>query len=229
MNMEARQTDTPHSYSRWERFQNWLYYHKLWLIVAAVLLWIGGTMVWNLLGIGKTEPDYRFAYVGSAPLPEDCVAALETQLATLGEDLNGDGSVVVTLQQHVTGSGADEETALAYGYAASVTLMADLTDEESCFFLLEDPEAFQLDYQILADADGEMPESGDFSVEGKTWRWEDCPVLAGLELGSGAEGAYQSLLASLYVGMRCYYQPERVPAWEQYRSYWNTMIAGAIS
>ena len=124
---------------------------------------------------------------------------------------------------------ADEETALAYGYAASVTLMADLTDEESCFFLLEDPEAFQLDYQILADADGEMPESGDFSVEGKAWRWENCPVLAGLELGSGAEGAYQSLLASLYVGMRCYYHPERVPAWEQYRSYWNTMIAGAIS
>ncbi len=42
-------------------------------------------------------------------LPEDTVNALQTQLATFGEDLNGDGKVVVTLNVY-TLDYSDEDT-----------------------------------------------------------------------------------------------------------------------
>ena len=58
---------------------------------AALVVLVAGT-VWRALH--RVEPDYRVAYVGSLPLPDDAVASLETALAALGEDLNDDGAVV---------------------------------------------------------------------------------------------------------------------------------------
>ena len=79
-------------YTKREKFRNWFYYNKLWVLVALVIAWVLGSMLWNLLGIGRKEPDYRFVYIGTR-LPEDCVEALEAGLASLAEDCNGDGTV----------------------------------------------------------------------------------------------------------------------------------------
>lgn len=221
-------------YIKKEKLANWFYYNKLWVIVGAVILWVVGSMLWNILGIGRVEPDYRFAYVGSRKLPEDCIEALEAGLASLGEDMNGDGVVTVTVTQHVTVDPADLEN-MVYSYAADVTILADITEGESDFFLIEDPESFQLDYQILAHLDGSIPADADYAAMDKVYAWSNCPRLAALELGA-YEDAYldqmetgdcQDLLSGLYIGRRYYYDPPMEESAEGNEKLWQAMTEGA--
>ena len=39
-------------YTRWEKFQNWFHYNKLWVAIVALVIWVAGSMLWNVLGIG---------------------------------------------------------------------------------------------------------------------------------------------------------------------------------
>lgn len=222
------------TYTRLQRLENWFYYNKLWVFAGAVILWILGSMVWNLLGIGQTAPDYTISYMGRRKLPQDCVTALETALAQLGEDLNGDGKVVVKLNQRVVtdNSYADNMT---YSYGAEITMLADITEGESHFFLLENPVDFQLSYQVLANPDGSVPGADDYEALDKVYRWADCPVLASLKLGTYEDsylditetGEIQELLKDLYLGRR-YYVGNSAPAHlEQYEALWGILTEGA--
>lgn len=224
--------------SRKERAANWFYYNKWWLAVWAVLLAILGSILWNLLGIGKVRPDYIFAYVGTDALPGDCSAALERELAALGQDVNGDGRVVVELRQYISGSSeADPENALARAYAASVTLAADVAAGESYFFLVEKPAEVQKSYLIFPNLDGSLPEKDDYSVEGKVLRWAACPVLSGLELGEYQEetlgrsvtGDCQERLSALYFGRRGFYDEKKASNQQANEALWAVLTEGAVS
>ena len=160
-----------------EKRKNWWDYHKWFVVAGIVLLGIFGSIVWNALH--QVKSDYQIAYVGEYALPDDTAAAIEAGFAALGEDLNGDGSVVVRLVQYASSGGTDAQAIMA----AEVRLMADLTEYESYFFLLEDPEAFQELYDGLLESD--WVELGDglylarrvFLLD-KTCRWhEECTAL----------------------------------------------------
>lgn len=135
---------------RWYWFKNWLHYHWLYLIIAAVALWVGISWLGNALHWGETLPDYQIAYVGKSALPEDTAHAIEAAFAQYGEDLNGDGIVSVKLNQYVSDT-EDVENASTYALAAQMQFLADMNAEESYFLLLDDPAHFQLDYQALAN------------------------------------------------------------------------------
>lgn len=221
-------------YTKWEKFRNWFYYNKLWVFVGAVILWVVGSMLWNVLGIGQTEPDYRFVYVGTR-LPEDCVEALEAGLASMAEDCNGDGAVTVVVTQCVTTSNETLENQI-YGYGAEVALLADITEGESHFFLMEDPENVQLSFQILANMDGSIPADDDYEAMDKVYAWADCPRLASLDLGT-YEDAYldqletgncQDLLAGLYLGRRYYYDEAMEKYPEANEKLWQILTEGAV-
>ncbi len=222
--MEKRQ------YTRWEKFTNWFYYNKWWLLVGGIVLYVVLTMVWNALGIGQVQPDHCIAYVGSRSLPQNCVTALEQALSPYGEDVNGDGRVTVRITQHITTNSADAQNQL-YGYAAEVTVLADISQGESYFFLVEDPEQFQQYYQILAHLDGSIPAEEDFSAADKVLKWADCPVLAGLELGQYTDayldqtenGDCQALLKDLYLGRRYYYDPEMAASQGENDRMWDRL------
>lgn len=224
----------PRQYTTKEKLANWFYYNKWWLLVAAIILYVIGNMVWNALGIGQIKPDYCVAYVGNSPLPADCVSALEKELAALGEDLNGDGTVTVKLHLYVNSSNETVDD-LTYSYAAEVTLLADITEGTSYLFLVEDPAEFQLNYQILAEADGSAPEEDDFVASDKVLRWADCPALAGLELGGYEEkvldqvltGDCQELLSGLYIGRRYYYNESEAVNLEGNEKFWQVLTEGA--
>lgn len=203
-----------------ERLANWFHYNKLWIVVWAVILSIVGSIIWNMLGIGRVRPDYIFAYVGADPLPGDCVDALERELAALGEDVNGDGSVIAEVRVYAMNRGGDVETTLYYNYAADVVLVADITEAESCFFIVEDPAGFQATYQVLAQADGTTPEEGDLKVDDKVFRWGDCPVLAGLAMDQGP-------LENLYIGRRCFYDEKQAKNREANDTLWEAITKGA--
>lgn len=199
---------------------NWFHYHKWWIVAGVVVLSIIGSMIWNALGIGQLKPDYIFAYIGGGELPEETAAALETELAALGEDVNGDGRVMVELRQYAMNRGGDIETALYYNYAADVVLVADITAAESYFFIVEDPAGIQTAYQIFAEADGAPPKDDDFEVDDKVFRWSGCPVLTGLAVN-------QESLENLYIGRRCFYDEKQGEGQEANDAFWTVITKGA--
>ncbi len=157
--------DKPVELTKKQRRQNWWHYHKWYVALGAVAVLIGASLIWH--AAAQIHPDYQLAYVGTYPLPEEEAAAWVERLSALGVDCNGDGRVVVQLNQYPTGMSGDDAM---YAAASNVKLMADFDSCESYFFLLEDPDAFQESYDILQE-DWFPAESGLFLAR-RTF-WED--------------------------------------------------------
>ena len=212
-----------------EKRRNWWHYHKWHIAAGAVLIAIPCSIAWSALR--QIKPDYQIAYVGENTLPDDTVTALETELAALGEDQDGDGRVVVRLAQYASSSRAEAEAA----EAAEVRLMADIIERESYFFLLEDPEQFQKAYRSLCRLDGTLPAEGDYSAEGTYLAWDDCPVLDNLDLGEfsyplmgeTASGSSNELLSRLYIARRGFWTEESAPHPEGCEALWEKITEGA--
>lgn len=220
-----------------ERWQNWWHYHKWHVVIGVVLLVIVLDIGKDVLGIGKVEPDYQIAYIGESVLPDDTVAALEQAIAALGEDCNGDGQTIVRVNQYVEAdAGQDSENAY-YTYASQMTLMADLESCDSYFFLLEQPEDVQKDYQILRRLDGSLPEEDDRDYESCYLSWSDCPVLSGLELGSYSylaagqtvSGDSQELLSRLSFARRGFWTEKASANVEACDALWAVLTEGGLS
>ena len=167
-----------------EKRRNWWEYHK-WYVAAAVL---GLILVWNLVsGVVeniRSKPDYTIAYVGSTHLPEELALALETAIAGQGEDLNGNGEVRAELVQYrIHDESAEEDPDLwQQAYSDSMQLTSNIEMTETVIYLLETPELFDTYYPVLCRTDGtDAEEDSDAPLY---YLWKDCPVLAGLPMGS---------------------------------------------
>lgn len=213
-----------------EKRKNWWYYNKFFVAAGIVLLSILVSIVWNALH--QVKPDYQIAYVGTNSLPDDTVSAIEANFAALGEDLNGDGRVVVRLMQYASADRDDPQTALA----AEVKLMADFTECESYFFLLEDPEGFQQNYGSLRRLDSSTPEA-EPPGEGAYVSWAQCPVLTQMELGEysyplmggTASGSSDELVSGLYFARRGFWTDKTAPYPEGCAALWEKLTEGAVS
>lgn len=227
------QPDQPVELTPRQKRANWWYYHKWYVLLGVGLLALGTYLGTRVLGIGQVRPDYQVAYVGLDALPEETAAALESALANLGTDCNGDGQVVVQLNQYVMGDSSGEGA--VYAYAGSTKLMADLDACESYFFLLEDPEAFQANYQVLRRLDGSLPEETDQDYESCCLSWSGCPVLRELPLGEYTEkildqeihGDNQERLATLSVARRGFWTERSCSYSQQCDVLWNAITRGS--
>ena len=122
------QPETPVELTKKQRRQNWWHYHKWHVGLGIAALAAAGNLTWHALT--QVHPDYQIAYVGACPLSEEGAAAWEECLSALGTDCNGDGRVVVQLNQYPTGRNGGDPM---YAAASNVKLMADL-DSCECFF-----------------------------------------------------------------------------------------------
>ena len=218
-----------------EKRRNWWRYHWWHVLIGVVFLIAAANLLIHVLGIGAVKPDYQVAYVGSTPLPQDSVTALESALAELGQDCNGDGQVVVQIHSYTDGKSVQDGNGAANTYAASVTLMADLTDCDSYFFLLEDPERFQRDYQVLRRKDGMLPDGTD--SDHCYLAWADCPVLSDLPLGGYTEnmlgkqtvGSNQDVFGGLYLARRGFWSEKTTDYPEACDALWEKLTEGAVT
>lgn len=218
--------------SRAEKRRNWWHYYKWYVICGVVLFGIACDLIGNALGLWHPSPDIQIAYVGETPLPQDTVAALEAAFASIAGDFNGDGKVTVKINQYASNSQNTDPDAVYYGTASEITLIGDISDCESYFFLMDDPERFQREQQLLACPDGSCPDKADHSTDDKVLLWSDCPVLSGLELGSysinilgeNITGSNQELLSELYIGRRCFYTDSVTDNVEQCSVLWDTLV-----
>lgn len=213
--------------------KNWWYYHKWYVACGGVLLGIVINLTGNALGLWHKAPDFQVAYVGRERLPEDTLLALEQAFASIegNWDFNGDGEVIVRINQYINGSQSKDPETAYYEYASELTLIGDISGCESYFFLMDDPESFQRSFHLLADADGGCPAETDHSTEEKTICWADCPLLSQLNLetystiilGKEVKGDSQELLSELYMGRRCFYHEKEPKHSEQCGRLWNTL------
>lgn len=216
-----------------QKRKNWWHYHKWHLLIGVVLAAAIVDIAFHMLGIGRVFPDYQIAYVGTAQLPDAAVDALERALAQLGEDCNGDGQVAVAINQYVNG-GTDAANAY-YSAAASTKIMADLSAMDSYFFLLEDPEQFQLDYHALRRLDGSLPADSDADWSACCLRWTDCPTLSALELGEYEDivlgqklsGDAQALFSEMYIARRGFWTERTCEHVEACDALWDEIAKDA--
>lgn len=216
--------------------KNWWYYHKWYVIGGGLILCIGIYLIANGLGLFKKTPDIQIAYVGKGPLPEDTVTSLENAFASLVEDYNNDGEILVKIHQYTSKNpnDTDGENEL-YRQGSEISLIGDINDCDSYFFLMDNPEDLQKDFQILAMSDGSCPDDLDFDVDDKVFQWDTCATLRDMDLGTyktvllGQEttGTNQELLSTLYLGRRCFYNEKQCKYTDQCNKLWNT-LKGAI-
>lgn len=201
------------TYSTKEKLENWLYYNWWIPVLVLFLLVVGGSMLATRQGQDRTKADYRVAYVGTAVLGEETLAVLENAFAACGADVNGDGKVVVSIVQYITGDQSGFEGAY-YGRAAEMALLTDIDEGESYFYLLDDPEAFQKSLLLLANPDGSPAAEGDFDVSDKVFACGDLP-------------AFDALAADteLYLGRRCFVNPDMEANSKANADLWTALIS----
>lgn len=208
--------DVPVERTKKQKAANWWHYHKWWLLAGALLAIALVDIGLNALGVGKVAPDVQLAYVASAPLSDETLAALETALAGLGEDLNCDGRVVFKVNPYVDMAGSADGDQPGYAYAANVKLLADLEACESYFFICDDPETLHANYDILAAADGAIAEAGK-AVDYRAW--ESLPALAGLDVN-------QEELTGLYLARRGFWQDRVCKHKDGCDALWDALTEG---
>ena len=112
-------------YTRKEKWANWWDYNLKWVILIGIAV---AFVAYNFIGqyFFVPKPDYNIAVVAPYYLPDDTVTALQTALARYGEDRNGDGKVLVTLNVYTLDySGEDPQTeSAAYLTMAGTTKLA---------------------------------------------------------------------------------------------------------
>ncbi len=208
------------------------------IIIGIIVVFFG----YNFIGqyFFTNKPDYNVAVVAPYYLPDDTVTALQEQLAQYGEDLNGDGKTVVTLNVYTLDYSAGDTQTESDAYltmAGTTKLATDVAGGLSSVFLLYDPAGFQESTGSLRYLDGTLPEAGsDSDWWNMVYRWTDCPVLTGMELGSytsdavqSASGDSQQLLADYYIGIRGAWLKESASLLENSEPLWANLTAGAVS
>ena len=167
-------------YSPAQRLGNWWHYHKWLVLLAAALLVIG--IVLFIGWFDQTQPDLRVGYVAVQAMDQDTAARLQAALEGLCEDSNGDGQVLVTLEQYIisfNGTASDANTQMAN----MARLSADLRAADGpAIFLLDDPAGLQRSIGALQYLDGAQPPEKP-PYDAQNWRQmvydcRDCRLLA---------------------------------------------------
>ena len=222
-------------YTRRERWANWWDYNLKWVIIIGIIVVFFG---YNFIGqyFFTVHADYNVAVVAPHYLPEATQTALQDALAAYGEDRNGDGKVVVKLNLYTMDFGNEDSDAYL-DMAGTTKLSTDKQRSHSSIFILYDPAGFQQTTGTLRYLDGHLPKSdADSDWWNMVYRWTDCPVLTGMELGSytsdavqSASGDSQQLLADYYIGIRGAWLKESASLLENSETLWANLTAGAVS
>ena len=166
---------------------NWWYYHWGIVAVAAVLVI---SVVYVAHGLLTTvDPDYTIAVVTAESLPDEAVQSLQTALEQYADDANGDGTVIVQVNNYTWSANASL-TDMNAQMAGATQMNTDLANGESKIWIIEDPEGFEQAYGALSEK------------LGADWQdalipWQNQPTLSGLDLGSYATTADGSETVSI--------------------------------
>lgn len=184
--------------SKWDNF--W-FYHKWHVILGVAAVLLAGFFIHDMLSV--VHPDYEIGMITRKGWSESAITALENDFQAHGEDLNGDGKVVVQVNSYVIA--ADSDTADPNVQMASVTkLTADLSRGTSVIFLTDDPsfQSEQMQGTVFSYLDGSNPPENAADYNRMRVALKNCKKLQNLTAVPNGEG--QNLLDSLSLSLRVY-------------------------
>lgn len=164
-----------------DKRKNWWHYNKTIVLVIIIVIAVIISFIYSI--VSKVQPDYQIALLTSVSLPDETLTELEEYIALYGEDINGDGKVVVTINSYNLSASESSSTQDAYAQqAAAVRLTADLSEAESMIFM-HDTVAFE--YLVEMDIHGfflynngdESPEDSE-DYENMMIGWDDIKALS---------------------------------------------------
>ena len=123
------------------KLKNFWFYYKvpvmIGLAVVAVSIYLGAQSA------AAPDADYHIGLISLTPRSDDQLAELTDSFARKGEDLNGDGQVLVQLHTYFVDL-ADEDPNAGVNNADKIAALdADLIGKMSGIFLTEDPRTLQ--------------------------------------------------------------------------------------
>lgn len=137
------------------KWQNFWYYHKFHVLAVFLLFAAVFGFAYELLT--KEEPDYQIAVLTQTQLSETLLTELEGRIAAYGEDLNGDGKVLVRINSYVITVEDGAEVADPSLQMTSVArFLSDLELGDSIIYLTDDA-SFRVNQeqrQLFSNLDG---------------------------------------------------------------------------
>ena len=118
----------------------WFYYKKHLLIGLAVLLVLA---YFGIQRISTPIPDYHIGLVREIPCTQEELEALKLRFTAAGQDVNGDGQVLVAIHTYYIDLSNDTANVSEETVQTVSALDADLIGGVSGIFLLDDVVAFQ--------------------------------------------------------------------------------------
>lgn len=183
--------------TRREKWSNWWHYHWKQLVAAAALLaglgWLASA------ALLRPETDYQIALVTAGTLTSEETQTLKDAVAAVAPDRNGDGQVLITVNDiQLDFRTESTDGAVMQAMASNIDkLHADLYNCQSCIFIMDDPEQFQANMEALG-----LPQDGSPAPDAD-WQelvvpFRQSPALSSIEsLGQSTEGLYLGRRASL--------------------------------
>ncbi|HIU30601.1 MAG TPA: hypothetical protein IAB66_00345 [Candidatus Caccousia avistercoris] len=167
-----------------DKWDNFWFYHKKHVIIGTLAAILVGYMIYDLAT--KVEPDYNVAILSSQTIAYDAAEYLADALAPYGEDLNGDGQVVVQVNTFDIAQGAAAENVDPNVQMASMTkFMGDLQTGDSYIYFTDDTSfaAYVTEEGMFAYLDGSSVPEGATDYENMRLPVSECKALEGTEIG----------------------------------------------
>lgn len=145
---------------KYRSFSHWFSYHWGWFLGGAVVVLLVVQAV--LTDPDGPAPDYVISWVGSSALSEAEEASISAAAADAGADQNGDGQVVVKVDQFLIDfTLSPDDYRYQDTYANHLKLLAQIQAGDCYLYLAEDPEGLQASTGVLQYLDGSIPSEAD--------------------------------------------------------------------
>ncbi len=158
-----------------DKAKNWWYYNKVPLFTIIGLAAVAVSIFCSIAF--KVKPDYTIAIMNEVMMDNESIKIVEDRIAQYGEDLNGDGQVLVTISNFaVAQSTSDSAYDVQAQQAAFVKFAADMSTAESMIWLHD-----IVGYHSMGDTAGIFQKlDTDKAVgDGTMIEWNNVPGLAG--------------------------------------------------
>lgn len=124
-----------------KKLENFWFYHKTHVLIALAVILTAGYLA--VQKAAAPEPDYHIGLVKAVPCTEEELHGWEDRFSAAGNDLNGDGQVLVKIHTYFVDLADDSPNAGVNNAQTVSALDADLIGKVSGIFLLEDMDTFQ--------------------------------------------------------------------------------------
>lgn len=153
------------------KWQNFWYHHKVKVLVITALAAVLAVLTHQMLS--RNPPDYRLVLITQETLPEVTVNYLAEKLTPYGEDLDGDETVEILIENLSLGGRSSFDYQMAAVNSSKLT--AYLASGDVMFFALEPAYYEERIKPVLSDGFEfftALPQTAGTTEGGRLWCWE---------------------------------------------------------